>query len=70
MSFEQANKTRNKKFSKSFVPGTMVTLTGNPDKSYPVKEVSDGRMYIKIDGFTGIFLRTHIMSYSNKPVQS
>lgn len=59
---------KNKKFSKSFVPGTRVTLKAGRQKEHVIKEVSDGRMYVKLEGLDGIFLRNHIQSYTNRLV--
>jgi len=59
----------NKKFNKLVKPGTQVSLAVNPEKFYTVSEVSAGRTYIRIEGFTGIFTHNHIANYSNKPVE-
>jgi len=62
--------TRHKKFSKAVAPGTQVSLAVNPERFYTVSEVSEGRTYIRIEGFTGIFTHNHIANYSNKPVET
>lgn len=60
----------NKKFSTNFKVGTRVILKKGKPKEYTITEISDGRTYIRLRHETGIFLHSHVLSYTNKPFEN